>query len=203
MAPRHSLFAFATKWLHKISQHINYLYPFSAPTFSQSPRIIPNAPFPAFPQRPTYHPKPRLSPPEPQYVTRNFHLRPKPRKHRPTRRHHLRTRPRSLLHTRKSPHLPPKLRPRHQQPRRVPLHQRPLPQRLPLPPLDHAPVRRLRLRRRHQRTIQIPPRSRQNINKSKHRLIDRLRPPHPHGTRLRRHALNWRGRQVRRRDRHH
>lgn len=116
--------------------------------------------------------------------------RSRPSKHRPARRHHLRNRPRSELHTRHTPSLPPELRPRHQQPRRVPLHKRTLPQRLPLKTLDHATVRRIRFSRRHQQTIQVPPRSRQNFHQSKHRSLHRLRPPNTHGTRLRRHALH-------------
>jgi methylmalonyl-CoA mutase N-terminal domain/subunit len=45
--------------------------------------------------------------------------------------------------------------------------------------------------------------ARKTQDQSQHRALHRLRPPHPHGPRLRRPALHGRGRQVRRRDRHH
>ena len=65
------------------------------------------------------------------------------------------------------------------------LHPWPLPRGLPLPPLDHASVRGLWLRRRHQRTLQVPPRSRQNLHQSQHRPLHRVRSPNAHGPRTR------------------
>ena len=62
--------------------------------------------------------------------------------------------------------------------------------------MDHAPVRRVRDRRGHQRALQVPARRRPD------RPVVRLRPPHPDGLRLRPPPLRGRGGQGRRGHRH-
>ena len=75
----------------------------------------------------------------------------------PRRRHHLRHRPGPRLRPRKARRQPHQHPPRPPPRRQLPLHAGTLPPGLSHPPLDHAPVRRLRLRHRHQHLLQIPP----------------------------------------------
>ena len=67
---------------------------------------------------------------------------------------------------------------------------------VPRPALDDAPVRRLRLARGHQRALPLPDRARLD------RALDGLRPADPARPRLRRPALQRRGRPHRGPDRH-
>ena len=78
--------------------------------------------------------------------------------------------------------------------RRVPVHPRHPSHHVSRSALDHAPVRRLRHRRGHQRTVQVPARARPD------RLVGRVRFPDADGLRLRPSPLRGRGRQVRRGD---
>ena len=79
--------------------------------------------------------------------------------------------------------------------RRVPVHARALPDRLPRPDLDHPPVRRLRQRPADQRALQDDPRPRWR------RPLGRLRHADADGPRLRRPEGARRGRPLRRGDR--
>ena len=78
---------------------------------------------------------------------------------------------------------------------RVPLHPGRPPGHVPLEAVDHAPVRRLRLRRADQPALQVPPRCRAD------RAVVRLRPAHADGLRLRPRPRRGRGGQGRRRHR--
>ena len=87
-------------------------------------------------------------------------------------------------------------RARHRLSRRVSLHARRLPVDVPGTALDHAPVRRLRHRRGHERALPLPARPRPD------RPLDGVRHADADGTRLRPPALARRGRARGRRDRH-
>ena len=76
--------------------------------------------------------------------------------------------------------------------RTVSLYPRHPPHDVPGPALDHAAVRRLRHRRRHQRALQVPP------GAGPDRSLGRLRLSHPDGLRLRPPPLRRRSGQVRR-----
>ena len=109
--------------------------------------------------------------------------------------HPLRARDRAGLRParrrRRPPHGP------HRLARRVPLHPRAPPHRLPRPGLDDPPVLRLRQRRADQRPLQDAPR------RGRRRPLRRVRHAHPHGPRLRRARLPRRGRPLRRGHRLH
>ena len=80
--------------------------------------------------------------------------------------------------------------------RETPVHPRHPSPDVPGPPLDHAPVRRVRLGGDHQRPLPVPPGRRPD------RAVVRLRPADPDGLRLRPPPGRGRGGQGRRRHRH-
>ncbi len=104
----------------------------------------------------------------------------------------LRDRERAAVDTGERPRRP---RPRPRLSRRVPLHARGLSVDVPRPPLDDAPVRRLRHPGGDERALPLPHGARPDG------ALDRLRHAHAHGLRLRPRPLAGRGRPRRRRRR--
>ena len=80
--------------------------------------------------------------------------------------------------------------------RRVSVHPRDSPRHVPRPPVDDAPVRGLRDRRRDEPPLPLPDRARLDG------ALDGVRPPDPARSRLGRAAVRRRGRSHRGRDRH-
>ena len=99
------------------------------------------------------------------------------------------------LHAGRSRLLRSRPRPRRGLPGQLSLHARRLPVDAPRAPVDDAPVRRLRHRRRDQRALPLPARARPD------RPLDRLRHAHADGPRLRPRPLARRGRRRGRRAR--
>ncbi len=120
---------------------------------------------------------------------RSLHARKKPRT--PSGIHHnFRLSDPPAVYTRRSCRLEPGARPRLS--RRAALHARHSLDHASRPPVDHAPVRRLRHRRRHQSALPLSARAGPN------RPFHGVRSAHFDGLRLRPSALRRRSRQVRR-----